>query len=176
MTLRPIALVLCAFGAGALAAHVFEQARLAARITDARTQDLAAIEKLRTQDVAATLSGDAATLIELWTDDAVSLSPNGPDYIGKEAIRAFNERNRLATPDLHVLTYVPEYKELTIGDGWAFEWRYYNASYIESAGGEVKHIRGKVLAVLKKVPDGSWKVARAAGGVVSGRLPSGFCQ
>ena len=40
----------------------------------------------------------------------------------------------------------------------------------------MKHIRGKVLAVLKKLPDGSWKVARAAGGVVSGKLPSGFCQ
>ena len=176
MTPRTVAVILCAFGAGALAAHVFEQTRLAAKMKDQRTQDLAAIEKLRTQDVAATLSGDRAALIELWTDDAVSLSPNGPDYIGKQAIREFNERTGAATPGLRVLTYVPEYKELTLGDGWAFEWRYYNASYIESAGGEVKHIRGKVLAVLKKVPDGSWKVARAAGGVVSGGLPSGFCQ
>jgi ketosteroid isomerase-like protein len=36
----------------------------------------------------------------------------------------------------------------------------------------VKHIRGKVLMVLKKLPDGSWKCARAMGGVVSGELPS----
>jgi ketosteroid isomerase-like protein len=176
MTPRTVAVVLCAFGAGALAAHLFEQTRLAAKTKDERTQDLAAIEKLRQQDVAATLSGDRAALIELWTDDAVSLSPNGPDYIGKEAIRAFNERTGAATPGLRVLTYVPEYKELTIGEGWGFEWRYYNASYVEVAGGEVKEIRGKVLAVLKKLPDGSWKVARAAGGVVSGKLPSGFCQ
>ena len=142
MTLRSVAVVLCSFGAGALAAHVVEQTRLATKLKDERTQDLAAIDKMRSQDVAATLSGDAAALIELWTDDAVSLTPNGPDYIGKEAIRAFNARNAAATPGLRVLTYVPEYKELTIGDGWAFEWRYYNASFVESAGGEVKHIRG----------------------------------
>jgi ketosteroid isomerase-like protein len=34
----------------------------------------------------------------------------------------------------------------------------------------VKHIRGKVLGVLKKLPDGSWKVARAMG-VVNAALP-----
>ena len=28
--------------------------------------------------------------------------------------------------------------------------------------------------VLKKLPDGSWKAARAMGGVASGELPSGF--
>jgi len=61
------------------------------------------------------------------------------------------------------LSHVPETKELTITDGWAFEWRYYTASYVESPGGEVKRVRGKVLMVLKRQPDGSWKGARAMG-------------
>jgi ketosteroid isomerase-like protein len=43
---------------------------------------------------------------------------------------------------------------------------------VELPGGEVKHIRGKVIGVLKKLPDGSWKCARAMGGVSSGELPS----
>ena len=98
------------------------------------------------------------------------LQQGGPDDIGKQAIRATNERQKVATPELRVLSYVPEYKELTITDGWAFEWRYYTGSYVESPGGEVKHIRGKVLMVLKKLPDGSWKCARAMGGVVSGEF------
>jgi ketosteroid isomerase-like protein len=140
---------------------------------DAHTQDLAAIEKFHSQDIAATLSGDTAALTELWTDDAVRLQQGGgPDDIGKQAIRATNERQKAALPELRVLSYVPETKELTITDGWAFEWGYYTASYVESPGGEVKHIRGKVLGVLKKLPDGSWKCARAMGGVVSGELPS----
>jgi ketosteroid isomerase-like protein len=104
----------------------------------------------------------------------VRLQQGGPDDIGKQAIRATNERQKAALPELRVLSYVPETKELTITDGWAFEWRYYTGSYVESPGGEAKHIRGKVLMILRKLPDGSWKCARAMGGVVSGELPSGF--
>jgi ketosteroid isomerase-like protein len=169
MTRRSVTLVACALVA--LTAWVFEGAGLSAKTADGHAQDLAAIEKLRSQDIAATLSRDTAALTELWTDDAVRLNQDGPDDIGKQAIRATNERQKAATPELRVLSYVPEYKELTITDGWAFEWRYYTGSYVESPGGEVKHIRGKVLVVLKKLPDGSWKCARAMGGVVSGELP-----
>jgi ketosteroid isomerase-like protein len=174
MTLRSVAVVLCAFAAGALAAHLFLETRMSAKMEDAHTQDLAAIERFRRDDVAVTLSGDTAALTGLGTDDAVRLGQGEQDDIGKEAIRATHERQKAATPELRVLSYVPEYKELTIADGWAFEWRYYNASYVESAGGEEKHIRGKVLAVLKKLPDGSWRCARAMGVVASGELPSGF--
>ncbi len=170
MTRRSVAVVLCAFVA--LTAHVFQGSGLEARTDDTHAQDLAAIEKMRRQDIAATLSGDTEALTELWTDDAVRLGQGDQDDIGKAAIRATNERLKAATPELRVLSYVPEYKELTIADGWAFEWRYYTGSYVVAPGGEVKHIRGKVLAVLKKLPDGSWKCARAAGGVVSGDLPA----
>ena len=45
-------------------------------------------------------------------------------------------------------------------DGWAFEWGYFTASYVETGGGEEKRIRGKLLRVLKKQRDGSWKGAR----------------
>ena len=126
-------------------------------------QDRAEIEKAHSQDIAATLSRDTAALTELWTDDAVRLGQGEPDDIGKEAIRATNERQKAATPELRVLSYVPETKELTITDGWAFEWRYFTASYVESLGGEEKRVRGKVLLVLKKQPDGSWKCARGMG-------------
>lgn len=172
MTLRSRVAVLCA--SGALTAHVVLASGVSARVDDAHAKDLAAIEQLRKQDIAATLSRDTAALTELWTDDAVRLGQGAQDDIGKEAIRATNERMKAATPELRVLSYVPEYRELTIADGWAFEWRYYDASYVESAGGEVKHVRGKVLVVLKKLPDGSWKCARAMGVVASGELPSSF--
>jgi hypothetical protein len=60
-----------------------------------------------------------------------------------------------------VLSDVPEVKDVTITDGWAFEWGYFTASIVESPGSEDKRLRGKLLRVLKKQPDGSWKVARA---------------
>jgi ketosteroid isomerase-like protein len=49
---------------------------------------------------------------------------------------------------------------VTITDGWAFEWGYFTASFLESPGGEEKRLRGRLLRVLKKQPDGRWKVAR----------------
>jgi ketosteroid isomerase-like protein len=127
-----------------------------------RDADLAAIEKLHQQDIDATLSRDPVALTELWTDDAIRLGPGQPAEVGKQAIRESNERWS-ARPGLKVLTYVPETKDLTIWGGGAVEWRYYTASVVASPGGEPKQVRGTALAVLKKLPDGSWKVFRAMG-------------
>ncbi len=127
-----------------------------------RDADLAAIEKLHKQDIAATLSRDAVALTDSWTDDAVRLGPAPPAEVGKQAIREANERFS-ARPGVKVLTYVPEVKDLTILDGWAVEWRTLTGSYVQSPGGEPTNARGMVLGVYKKLPDGSWKVFRAMG-------------
>ena len=130
-----------------------------------RAADLAAIEKLRMQDIAATIARDPVALTDLWTDDAIRLGVGAPSEIGKAAIRASNER-QTANKSFKVLSYAPEVKDFTfLEGGWAVEWRTFTASYIESPGGEVKQIRGTVLGVLKKLPDGSWKVFRGLGGV-----------
>jgi len=158
MTRRSVTLAACALVA--LTAFVFEGTGCRRKTADTHAQDWAEIEKFLRQDVAATLSRDTTALTELFTDDGVRLQQGEPDDIGKAAIRTTNERFKAATPELSVLSYVPETKELTIADGWAFEWGYFTASYVESPGGEVKRFRGKRLMVLKKQPDGSWKCAR----------------
>jgi ketosteroid isomerase-like protein len=96
-------------------------------------------------------------MADLWTDDAVRFVPDTPADVGKQAIRETNQRST-ARPGFKVLSFVPETKDLTIWDGGAVEWRYFTASYVASPGGEPKQVRGTVLAVLKKLPDGSWKV------------------
>ena len=140
-----------------------EGAGLSAKIADAHAQDMAAIEKLHQQDIAATLSRDPVALTDLWTEDAVRLSPGQPAEVGKQAIRESNERWS-ARPGVKVLSYVPETKDLTMLDGWAVEWGNFTGSYVESAGGAVKQIRGNKLMVLKRLPDGSWKYFRGMGG------------
>jgi ketosteroid isomerase-like protein len=133
-----------------------------------RAADRAAIEKLRQQDIAATVSRDPAALTDFWTDDAIRLGAGAPPEIGKATIRASNER-QTANTNFKVLSYVPETKDLTFLDGgWAVEWRTYTASYVDSPGGEAKHVRGTVLVVLKKLPDGSWKGFRAMGSMEPG--------
>jgi uncharacterized protein (TIGR02246 family) len=132
-----------------------------------RAADLAAIDKLYQQDIAATMSRDPVALTDLWTDDAIRIGVGQPAEVGKQAIRASNDR-QTANKDFKVLSYVPETKHLTFLDGgWAVEWRSFTASYVDSPGGEAKQIRGTVLMVLKKLPDGSWKCFRAMGGTES---------
>jgi ketosteroid isomerase-like protein len=133
------------------------------RNTGGSATDLAGIEKARQQDIAATLSADPVALTELWTDDAVRIGPVPPAEIGKQAIRESNER-LTANKEFKVLSYVPEYKELIFLDvGWEVEWRPYTGSFITSAGGVPVQVRGTVLLVMKKLPDGSWKCFRGAG-------------
>jgi len=133
-----------------------------ARSGQGRRADLAAIEKLYQQDIVATVARDPVALTDLWTDDAVRLGSDPPAEVGKQAIRESNER-QTANKDLKVLSYVPETKDLTLFDGWAIGWRHYTASFVASPGGEPTRVRGTVLMVLKKLPDGSWKVFRGSG-------------
>ena len=133
-----------------------------------RAADLAAIEKVREQDIAATFSRDPVALTDYWTDDAIRLGVGAPPEIGKKTIRTSNER-QTANKNFKVLSYVPETKDFTFLDGgWAVEWRNYTGSYVDAPGSEAKQVRGTTLAVLKKLPDGSWKAFRAMGSIEPG--------
>ena len=128
-----------------------------------RAAEVAGIEKLRKQDIDATLSLDLVGLSELWTDDAVRLGPVPPAEVGKQAIRESNERHT-ANKGFKVLSYVPEYKEMIFLDGgWEVEWRPYTFSFTTTASAAPVQIRGLVLGVHKKLPDGTWKGFRGAG-------------
>jgi ketosteroid isomerase-like protein len=160
--MKAVAVVVCALTA--LAGHVHQGSSAAAGSQSDRAADLAAIEKLRQQDIAATLSRDPVALTDLWTDDAIRLGAGAPAEVGKKSIGESNAR-QTANKGFKVLSYVPETKDFTFLDGgWAVEWRTFTASYVESAGGEAKQIRGTLLAVYKKLQDGSWKCFRGMGG------------
>src|SRR5262245_58480370 len=161
MTLHSVVVGLAAFAV--LALHSGQERGVSSGRDAGRAADLAAIEKLRQQDIAATLSRDPVALTDVWTDDAIRIGIGQPGEVGKQVIRASNER-QTANKVFKVLSYVPETKDFTFLDGgWAVEWRSFTASYADSPGGEAKQVRGTVLAVLKKLPDGSWKVFRAMG-------------
>jgi uncharacterized protein (TIGR02246 family) len=156
MTIRTIGVVFSTLLA--VMAHELQEPGKAANAVAGQEKDLAAIQSFIKQDIAATLSQDQTALSDLWTNDAVRLGPGAPVDIGREAIRATNERFKAAQAGLRVISYVPEIKDVTIAGDWAFYWGYFTASYV--AGGEEKRMRAKVLAVLRKQPDGSWKCAR----------------
>src|SRR5687768_15193154 len=166
MRLHAVTIVICALTA--LGGGVLHGPAVAAGGQADRAADLAAIEKVRQQDIAATVARDPVALTDLWTEDAIRLGVGAPPDIGKQTIRASNER-QTANKHFKVLRYVPETKDFTFLDGgWAVEWRTYTASFVDAPGGEAKHVGGTVLMVWKKLPDGSWKCFRALGSIEPG--------
>jgi ketosteroid isomerase-like protein len=144
-----------------LAGQVVQRPAVSAGSDRGHDADRAAIEKLKQDDVVATVARDAAAMADLWTEDAVRFGPDKPADVGRQAIREANQRST-ASP-IKVLTFVPETKDLTIWEGGAVEWRSFTAAIVASPGGEPTQVRGTLLAVLKKLPDGSWKCFRAMG-------------
>ena len=118
--------------------------------------DRIAIERLHRQDVEATLSDKADELAKLWDTEAVRIQPGRPAEIGKAEINA-NDKRWEAKPDRpRTLCYKSDIKDVRIAGEWAFEWGY--ISYKDSSN--PKPMRGKVLRVMKRQPDGSWKFSR----------------
>jgi ketosteroid isomerase-like protein len=132
-------------------------------------QDRAAIERLHKQDVAATFSDKADELANLWDNDAVRIQPGLPAEVGKAVIYANDKRWEASKGKQKTLCGHMEIQDLQIAGDWAFEWAYF--SYKENtAEGKVATSQGKVLRVLHRQLDGSWKFARVMN--FTDKLPS----
>ena len=122
-------------------------------------QDISGIERLHQQDAAATLSDKADELAKLWDNDAVRIQPGHPAEVSKAVIYANDKHWEASKGNQKTLCGEIEIQDLQIAGDWAFEWGYF--SYKESTN--PKPMRGKVLRVIKRQPDGSWKFARVIG-------------
>ena len=133
---------------------------LNAAASPADEQDRIAIERLHQQDIAATVTDDADQLAKLWDQDAVRLQSGSSPEVGKATIYTNDKRWQANLHGGRTLSYKPELKDLQIVDGWAFEWGTFEVRFRESEHGSEKMLHGKILRVLRKQSDGSWKFAR----------------
>ena len=117
------------------------------------------IEQLHQLDVDATLSDKADELAKLWDSDAVRIQPGRAAEVGKSVIYANDKHWEASADRAKTLCYKPEIKDVQVAGDWAFEWGYF--SYKDSSSS--KPMRGKVLRVMKRQSDGSWKFARVIG-------------
>lgn len=79
--------------------------------------------------------------------------------VGKQAIKADNEKFRIAYPDFKVLKYAPDIKDIQVADGWAIEVGDSEATYKMSAKDNPVSVHDKGMRLLKRQSDGSWKFA-----------------
>jgi uncharacterized protein (TIGR02246 family) len=118
--------------------------------------DLRAIEAINQRDVQFALANDAAMMMSQWTDDIVLLPPAGPIQRGRSVIaEAFRG---VESPE--IVESVLDIQEIKVLGDHAFEWGTYHYSVRPRGGGETVRTSGKLMRILQRQPDGSWKIYR----------------
>ena len=116
----------------------------------------AAVNEIWNEYASSLNAGDVARWISLWTDDGVQLPPGSPPVVGKETIRAGLES------EVDVVTFDMEInnEEVHVSGDLAVARGTYAATVTPKAGGEAIPIDGKYMTLLRRQPDGSWKIHR----------------
>jgi uncharacterized protein (TIGR02246 family) len=122
--------------------------------------DLRAIEALNQRDVAALMAGDITSITSQWTDDFTVLPAAGPIVRGRAANVAIVEQSREQLQAIEPVEYVVDFEEITVLGEYAYEWGSYRGSMRPRGGGAAISYGGKLLRILRRQTDGSWKMHR----------------
>lgn len=96
-------------------------------------------------------------MMSQWTDDFVLLQPAGPILRGRSTIaEAFGG----VESSVEILESVLDIQEVKLLGDYAFQWGTYHYSVRPRAGGETVRTNGKLMRILQRQPDGSWKMHR----------------
>jgi uncharacterized protein (TIGR02246 family) len=123
--------------------------------------EMVAIEKLHETDMAAAKIHDINTLITLMTDDCILLPPGQEPIRGRDAIWKFMQEQLPENQKYEITEYVQSFEEVKIIGEWAFEWATFHGTYHLKSGGPDLYERSRLFRILRRQPDGSWKVARS---------------
>jgi len=97
-------------------------------------------------------------MMSQWTDDFVLLPPAGPILRGRSAIA---DAFRGVENQIEVLEAAFDFQEVKILGDHAFQWGTYRQSVRSRASGEAVPSSGKLMRILQRQPDGSWKMHRS---------------
>ena len=115
--------------------------------------DIAAIKTLINQVEIAFNEGDLDAYMSTVADDAVDMPPDAPAVIGKEAIRDWY--GFLGSTSFEVKIFIDE---IEVSGDWAFYRSHWKGSYTQENSGQKTEMESKVIGILKRQPDGSWKI------------------
>jgi uncharacterized protein (TIGR02246 family) len=119
-------------------------------------KDLRAIDAVNKHDVEFALANDADLMMSQWTDDIVVLQPEAPILRGRAAIaEVFRSVER---PE--IVDYLLDIQEVTVLGDHAFQRGTYRYSMRPRSGGEAVQTSGKIMRILQRQRDGTWKIHR----------------
>jgi len=117
------------------------------------------IIEVRDAWTAAVKAKDVERLMSLLADDIVMMHPNRPAIIGLAANRAdLTAAFEKFQVDQSVLS-----DEIVVAGDWAFDRSRATTTLTPVAGGAPVTVRSKAITILRRQPDGSWKIARVIG-------------
>ena len=124
--------------------------------------DMEKIEELHQTDMKASKANDLDTLLGLWTEDGVMIRAEGEPVIGKKAMTEAMESYREELKNITITQYIIDFKEVKIIGDHAYEWGEFHHKYFtkDNPGKELEET-GRLMRILRRLPDGQWKVARA---------------
>jgi len=117
-------------------------------------EDRAAVTEVRTKYQAAYNAGDAAAIAALFGDDAVSLPDHHGPLQGRGAILKYFQ-DTFAQYNA-AMTIVPG--DTDVSGSLAHEHGTYTIKVTPKAGGDTVADDGKYVMILKRGPDGAWKI------------------
>lgn len=121
-----------------------------------QADDVAAIKAGIGEILAAYNTGDAAAVAAFYTDDAIEFPPNAPATVGKEAIQLDIQ----TLFDQFTIKFGLEVVEVEVAGDWAFSRGSHTLTLTPKTGGEPTEDSGKWIEILKRQPDGGWKIYR----------------
>lgn len=119
-------------------------------------QDIAEIKKFLVTAGEAVNQGDVEAEVGRFTEDGIYMWPDAPAIEGHEALREWFER-RFAKVEAHIESKT---EEIVVCGDWAFERGTSVVRIRQKSSDHIEIVRGKYLNILKRQPDGSWKIAR----------------
>jgi uncharacterized protein (TIGR02246 family) len=120
--------------------------------------DAEAIQALYAAYGQAVTASDTEEWLAIFTDDVVVMPPDEASFTGKEALQAWGQPYF----DQFDMQATLSTQEIQVAGEWAFAVEEYTFQTTPKEGGEAAEERGKGIAVLRRQPDGTWKIAYRA--------------
>jgi len=106
-------------------------------------------------------SRDAEGMARLHTDDCILMPPWDELVSGREAALVFWKNQFSGSENYDLKSCKLTITEQVVSGEWAYEWGVVNGVYHIRDNGHDIFDRSRLFRILKKQPDGNWKIARA---------------
>ena len=122
--------------------------------------DLHAIQALNQRHTEAVLANDIDAIVLEWSEDFTVLPPVGPLIRGRRDNVEIVQKGISQLQAFEPLEYVEHFEEIKVAGEYAFEWGIYRGRSRPRSGGDTVSYGGKLMRILQRQPDGSWKMYR----------------